>query len=56
MQIELTAGEAQDFLNWLHGHEKDIQNDINDFGELRKVFRALFEREAGDKEEDALPW
>ncbi len=38
----------QDFLIWLNGHEDDITNDINDFGELKEVFNELMQRKAGE--------
>jgi len=31
---------------WLKSHESDIASDINDFGDLKPVFRELFMEEA----------
>lgn len=37
----------QDFIIWLHRHEQDIHLSINDFGDLKDIFKALFGRDAG---------
>ena len=37
----------QDFICWLCRHEDDIKHGINDFCELRELFKQLIGREAG---------
>ena len=54
MMINIDGDDAQDFINWMHTHELDIANDINDFGELKNVFFAIFDRHAGDSKLDSM--
>lgn len=36
----------QDLIAWLLNHESDIAHEINDFGELQTIFKALIGRKA----------
>lgn len=46
----------QDLLIWLHAHEDDIANDINDYGDLKELFCQLYNREAGEIIRDDATW
>lgn len=37
-----------DFQQWLVSHEDDIEAGVNDYGELRDIFKAVVGREAGE--------
>ncbi len=47
---------AQDFLIWLSSHESDIQNEVNDFGDLKDLFCQLFSRYPGYREDGCALW
>jgi hypothetical protein len=51
---DISGDSAQDLINWMHGRENDIANNMEDLGELKSIFREIFERNAGDPVEDAL--
>lgn len=36
---------VSDLIGYLHTHESDIANEINDFGDLKLIFIKLFNRE-----------
>lgn len=43
--MRLAGSGNIDLLNWLEAHEDDIANAIDDFGELKSVFRLVVGRE-----------
>lgn len=51
---DISGDSVQDLVNWMHGRESDIAADMEDFGELRNIFREIFGRNAGDPVEQAL--
>jgi len=46
--MRISDDAAQDLVDWLAAHEKDISDGINDFGDLRRVFMQIFGRKAGE--------
>jgi hypothetical protein len=55
--MNLDGDQAQDLINWLFVHESDIRDGAGDFGELRDIFHALFERSAGEEDKsEKIPW
>ena len=36
-------------ISWLKSHEDDIAMEINDFGELKPIFKALFMEDAQER-------
>jgi len=39
--VELVIQSMEPVLKWVMAHEEDIENDINDFGELKPVLDML---------------
>ena len=55
--MNIDPDTCQDFLIWLASHEEDIASDVNDFGDLKDIFRQLMGRNAGEPiKDDNLPW
>ena len=44
----LTETEILDLFMYLQIHEEDIASETNDFGDLRRLFVAIFERDPRD--------
>jgi hypothetical protein len=42
--LKMTEYQAESLYRFLKSHEKDIANDINDFGDLKITFSIIFGR------------
>lgn len=45
MVIEISTLECKELIDYLKSHEDDIALGINDFGDLRSVYIAIFKKE-----------
>lgn len=52
----MTDKHLHDLMDFLHTHEQDIVNQIDDFELLADVFFELFNRHAGEPTDTGIQW
>ena len=46
IDVPMTLEQYRQLVSYLAAHEKDIANNVNDYGDLKELFVVVFEQEA----------